>query len=274
MKKQEKTISPNDLAPASPVACELVQDSKPGLASKATDPAPVPEKQVDPPQVEPIAVTAAELVRDDSHDKPSDIANATEQISQGDLLNVETEIESPQPGETIADHVCPVCQKSFQYRSYLVRHIGKVHADKAAEVLPTIPGQSGDKKKRGQRQQTRANFDDIETETLRTEPEVKSVDYQSLAGMCFDISVNTSASAFGPEWLPRPSINPNFPDERTVVVNALATYLKSKEVKDIPPGLMLTIVVVAYAAPRLNAPSTRQKLGIGWTWLKSKFKRK
>lgn len=116
------------------------------------------------------------------------------------------------------------------------------------------------------------DFADVEVDPEPPKP--KSVDYGTLAGMCFDISVNTMATTFGQEWLPRQNVMANMPSERDVVVNALATYMQAHEVKDIPPGLMLTIVVVAYAAPRLNHTNTKTKLYGAWLWIKSKFTRK
>jgi hypothetical protein len=99
-----------------------------------------------------------------------------------------------------------------------------------------------------------------------------------MAGMLFDMSTGTLAVVLGPEWQARPSQEVTLPDgrkqvvdERMNVVSALAKYLESKEVKDIPPGIMLTVVVLAYAAPRFQAPSTKAKIVGGWTWLKSKI---
>lgn len=98
------------------------------------------------------------------------------------------------------------------------------------------------------------------------------VDYQLLAGSLFDMSTGTASMIFGPEWQARS------PEERQMVINALKVYLEHKEVKDIPPGLMLTVVLLAYSAPRLRAPATSEKLRFGWTWMKMKvvpfFRRK
>lgn len=98
------------------------------------------------------------------------------------------------------------------------------------------------------------------------------VDYGLLAGSLFDMGTGTAATVFGPEWMPRDE------NERKMVVEALRVYLAAKQVKDIPPGLMLTVILVAYSAPRLNAPPTKAKLSMGWTWFKMRvsgfFRRK
>ena len=93
-------------------------------------------------------------------------------------------------------------------------------------------------------------------------------DFSKLGEMVFDLSTGTLSMALGPEW------KPQSPEERAMVSNAIGQYLKSKEISDIPPGIMLAVVVLAYSAPRLNAPSTKEKIARGWLWLKAKFTRR
>jgi len=93
-------------------------------------------------------------------------------------------------------------------------------------------------------------------------------DFAKLGEMVFDLSTGTLSMALGPEW------KPQSPEERAMVSNAIGQYLKSKEISDIPPGVMLAVVVLAYSAPRLNAPSTKEKIARGWLWLKAKFTRR
>ncbi len=94
------------------------------------------------------------------------------------------------------------------------------------------------------------------------------VNYQLIASAVFDMSANGLAMGLGPEW------QPQNPQERKMVVDCMAVYFESKEIKDLPPGLMLTMVIGMYALPRLNKPSTASKIRIGWTWVKEKFRRK
>jgi hypothetical protein len=106
------------------------------------------------------------------------------------------------------------------------------------------------------------------------------VDYKQMSCALFDMTTGVLATSLGPEWQPRPvqKVGEIVVDERGAVCSALEVYLKSKQAKDIPPGLMLTIVVVAYAAPRLQAPSTKEKLlpaaKYAWMKVKSFFSRK
>jgi hypothetical protein len=93
----------------------------------------------------------------------------------------------------------------------------------------------------------------------------KVVDYTLLASSTFDMTTGTLVVVFGEEWKARS------PEEREIVCNALAVYFKSKNVQDIPPGLMLTVVCLAYALPRLRAPNTSSKLKLAWTWLRTKL---
>ena len=93
------------------------------------------------------------------------------------------------------------------------------------------------------------------------------VDYPAVAGMTFDMLTNILASIFGPEWRPETA------QEREMVVASLAAYMKSKQMPDIPPGLMLCLVVAIYSGKRLQAPSTRSKIKLIFAWCKDKFGR-
>lgn len=97
---------------------------------------------------------------------------------------------------------------------------------------------------------------------------VPTVNYQLLSEMVFDTGAATLTMTFGQEWQPRT------PDERGNVCGALAKYLEAKQVQDIPPGMLLTIVLVAYSMPRLKEPTTAGKIKLGWLWIRNKFSRK
>lgn len=91
------------------------------------------------------------------------------------------------------------------------------------------------------------------------------VDFTAMAGLLVDMSTGTAATLLGPEWHPRG------PEEKKLVQEAVANYLRAKDVKDIPPGMMLTLVIMAYSAPRISQPSTKAKLAYGWSWFKGRF---
>ena len=115
-------------------------------------------------------------------------------------------------------------------------------------------------------------------------PDKPPVDYLGMSSMIFGMGTGILAQLFGPEWLPRqgkpeqprpgqPPV-PAIPGEAEMVVPCIAKYLESTKMPDIPPGLMLTLVLCAYAAPRFQEPNTREKVKGLWFWIKSKIKRK
>jgi hypothetical protein len=109
-------------------------------------------------------------------------------------------------------------------------------------------------------------------------------DYNAIATMFFGLATNVLARAVGPEWLPRPGspeqIRPGLPPvpavpgEEQMVIPALAKYLEAQQMSDLPPGLMLVLVVSAYAAPRFREPATKEKIQGIWFWIRSKIGRK
>jgi hypothetical protein len=130
----------------------------------------------------------------------------------------------------------------------------------AANGEQTPPGEVKRGRGRPRGSRNRPDFSDISTATAAE----TVVNYEELAGFVFDSSTGTMAMALGDEWRARS------PEERKSVVDTLAVYLKSKQVKDIPPGVMLTIVLLAYATPRLKEPATASKIKLGWSWVKFK----
>lgn len=92
-----------------------------------------------------------------------------------------------------------------------------------------------------------------------------TVDHAAMAAVVFDMSTSAAVVAIGEEW------KPSNPAEREMVVSAIAAYFKSKDVKDVPPGLMLSFVVLAYSLPRFSKPNTSGKLKLAWQWVKVKF---
>jgi len=92
--------------------------------------------------------------------------------------------------------------------------------------------------------------------------------YALMGEVVFDMSTNALAVGLGEEWLPSSQ------QERMLVCGSLAKYFEAQQVKDIPPGMMLGLVVSVYALPRLSKPNTRSKIMLAWAWIKSKMGRK
>lgn len=170
---------------------------------------------------------------------------------------------------------CPKCpDKHYDYRSHLLRHIKRVHADESATMEAALPASGTPGRKVGSKNApAKPDFSDVINKTA----ESAVTDYQLMSSMMFDMTTGTMANIFGPEWLPRPD-DPNNPmagsKERDNMIMVVKSYLQSKQVKDIPPGMMLTIVAIAYSAPRLRAPATASKIKASYYWFKSKFARK
>ena len=96
-------------------------------------------------------------------------------------------------------------------------------------------------------------------------PTNKPVDYMAMSGLVFDMSTNVLSMSLGKEWQPQNA------DERKMVVSSLADYMKSKEVKDVPPGMLLCFVIFAYSAPRFQAPTTSSKMKLAYHWTRNKI---
>jgi hypothetical protein len=90
------------------------------------------------------------------------------------------------------------------------------------------------------------------------------VNYDVMAVSVFDMSTGVLTMIFGNEWQPKSQ------EEKQMVCTGLKTYFQSKQMQDLPPGLMLTAICLAYAAPRLREPNTSSKLAMAWAWCKMK----
>jgi hypothetical protein len=77
----------------------------------------------------------------------------------------------------------------------------------------------------------------------------------------------------GEEWAPRqdPESGAN---EFDVMSQAWGKYLEAKNMKDIPPGVMLAFVMAAYVGPRLFMPKTKTRLQKAKDWLVLKVYRR
>ena len=128
-----------------------------------------------------------------------------------------------------------------------------------SEATPGEPSRRGRGRPAGSKNK-RPSFADLENITAA---EV-IVDHKAMSVMIFDSSTGCLAMTLGDEWRPRS------PEEREGMLGAIEAYLVSTKAKDIPPGVMLTLVILAYSAPRLQAESTKSKLQLAWSWVKVK----
>lgn len=120
----------------------------------------------------------------------------------------------------------------------------------------------------GEESKVAADFSDLTTE----EPIAKAaVNYQVMAETTFDMSIFLMVTAIGPEWNPREyEVNGNKLNERSMVVEAMRKYYEAKQLPDLPPGVMLCLVLGSYSAARFAVPNTSSKLKLAWAWTKVK----
>lgn len=97
-----------------------------------------------------------------------------------------------------------------------------------------------------------------------SEPVASTVDHAAIAGVVFDMSTNGLAVALGAEWKSESA------EEKAMVVGPLANYFRAKDVKDVPPGVLLCFVIAAYSAKRVAHPNTKGKLIAAYVTIKPK----
>ena len=186
-------------------------------------------------------------------------------------------------------YICPECGKGgFKYRSQLIqRHIRHAHRLIADSVEARVPGGNGSPGAPLLPPRTTApaasmpgarptealpapDFSDLESEPrIEVPAPVKLPNYKQMGEMTFDLSTGIMVKVFGDEW------KPSCPDERNTMVDAIRAYYESKQLPDIPPGMMLCFMIAVYSAPRFAAPATKNKLSLLWAWVKVKvFRRK
>lgn len=76
----------------------------------------------------------------------------------------------------------------------------------------------------------------------------------------------------GDEWAPIVIPDKGI-DEGANLQKAFGDYFVATNRKDLPPGVVLSFVVLAYAAPRCFRPTTRERLGLAKAWIIDKARR-
>jgi len=74
----------------------------------------------------------------------------------------------------------------------------------------------------------------------------------------------------GDEWLPITNAQYGI-DERGTMEKAFADYFESQGINDFPPGIALTLTILAYAGPRFTMPKTKSRMEKISDWVKAKF---
>jgi len=236
--------------------------------------------QTTTPLTPPKEVKATELIPPAVKPEPASIASEKPTETARPVTAAQLVTEPAKPG--LASWTCPKCGKGpFTYRSFLAKHIKQAHKTEADTIIaqlpaslakPATPIAPGQAPLPGLGEEP--DFTDIsplganQGQQQPQEPTTPPVNYDAMAGALFDMTTGLLTASLGPEWQPRA------PEEKTMVVQGVAAYMRAKGMDDIPPGLMLTFVITAYAGPRLAAPPTRSKLQLAWAWLRSKLSKR
>lgn len=103
----------------------------------------------------------------------------------------------------------------------------------------------------------------IEQEKAPAGPDVKLQD-EALGSASAEIIFTLGIAIFGQDYLPTEN-------ERLYMSSAFTQYYKSKNMNDLPPGLILATAILSYIAPRLHKETSITKIKKCFYWVKSKI---
>jgi len=261
-------------------AAEVTQVTAPPITESTTPAQPSTESnavKVETVTAPPITESTTPAQPAASTNTPAETAapplsETTAPKSTTDLLAEAAEATHEQTATTAAPTLPPPGRGSRTFEDYLRLDWTRTNSDLATECGVSRQAIAQMRRKV---EQHKANGGTVPTFADVTKAETpiaaKVIDYDAMAGMVFDMSTGILVMTFGPEWQPRPAQEPGKPGEREVVTMALSNYFKSQQVQDIPPGLLLGVVCIAYAGPRLREPNTSSKIKMAWTWLRLKI---
>lgn len=260
-------------------AAEATQVTAPPITESSNAPAAPPstDSKVETVTAPPISETPASTPAPASTNAPVEttappISETTAPKSSTDLLAEAAETETETPATATAETLPPPGRGSRTFEDYLKLDWTKSNSDLAKECGVSRQAIAQMRRKVEQHKASGGAIPSFADVTKAETPiAAKVVDYDAMAGMVFDMSTGILTMTFGPEWQPRPAQEPGKPGERDVVTGALSNYFRAQQVQDIPPGLLLGVVCIAYAGPRLREPNTSSKLKMAWTWLRLKI---
>lgn len=94
----------------------------------------------------------------------------------------------------------------------------------------------------------------------------KVVNYDEMGKVAATLFFGVGEMVLGADWAPEN-------DEPKIVSGAFGAYFKSVNMTDIPPGFALSIVLVSYAAQRVQRPTIKSRISGAMLWTKNKIKR-
>lgn len=188
-------------------------------------------------------------------------------FSFDDLNEVHDNIqdESPEPKQSAIEAAQAVEVETLREQSDNVDSEGTVfnpelHAtDKDGNPSVTPLGKF--RKKRGASK--------VSTVSNAQEQQDKINNAKAAASAAVDMSLQSLELLLGPEWKP---IQQDGIDERANLKAATANYFIAKDINDFPPGVALTVVVMAYAMPRVTTgKETKTRLAKAKVWAAEKL---
>jgi hypothetical protein len=81
-----------------------------------------------------------------------------------------------------------------------------------------------------------------------------------------NLVINGCTMAFGPAWAASPG-------EAAGMQGAFKDYFAARGVPSMPPEIGLAVVLLAYAAPRIDQEKAKGKIALAWQWLKMRLKK-
>jgi len=103
-------------------------------------------------------------------------------------------------------------------------------------------------------------------QTPDVNPALAVVNYQALGETAANLWFNVGMLAMGEDW------KPDNQGEALAVAGAFRDYFKSQQIKDIPPGLALTLVLTSYSLAHAQKPTVKTRLQKVGAWFKEKAK--
>lgn len=103
-------------------------------------------------------------------------------------------------------------------------------------------------------------------QTPEVNPALAVVNYQALGETAANLFFNIGTMALGEGW------QPDNQGEALAVAGAFRDYFKSQQIKDIPPGLALTLVITSYSLSHAQKPTVKSRLQKVGAWFKEKAK--
>lgn len=96
------------------------------------------------------------------------------------------------------------------------------------------------------------------------DPAAKEELFRQTSIMCTALWEGTGRIVFGEDgaWQSK--------EECEGVRSAIEGTLRYYDVADIPPAWLLAFVAVSYAGARIHKPSSRERIALGWSWLRRK----